>query len=171
MWTSALVLFLFTLNLHAKVEAPNYNFSIDTLSNFFPGKKISEVPKELGEGQIIQNGAVIKKKFYVSYLRYKFPVIISIYQETILDMYATLPSYFLHDVFHQSLINRFGKQDKFLSYNGTSLYEWNNKNSMNLVYSSTCTITCFPLYFSASITESPYRGFTPMIESLSEGHL
>ncbi len=152
------------------MEAPNYDFSLDTLSLFFPGSSLKSIKEKYGEGDMVKNGAgLITRKFYVSHIRYKFPVVVSVVDDKIVDMYAVLPSYFLHDVFHQSLINRFGKQDNYKLYNGTALYLWNNKNNMKLYYSSTCTLTCFPLYFSA-VNADGNANFTPMIESLSAGH-
>ena len=49
--------------------------------------------KDLGEVRIY--------RFYVDQIRYKFPVFVQLDQGKALDFYAKLPSYFLHDVFHQ----------------------------------------------------------------------
>lgn len=165
------LLLIFSFAAIAKVDPPNYDFSLDNLKPFFPGENKQAVLSKYGEGFILKNGFVEIRRFYVSHIRYKFPVVVTFYQDQIVDMFATLPSYFLHDIFHQSLINRFGKQDKYTNYNGTALYQWSNKNNLNLNYSSTCTITCFPLYFSVSMANPPQGVyFTPLIESLSAGH-
>jgi hypothetical protein len=170
MWTSFFYL-IFVFSVQAKVDPPNYDFSLENLKPFFPGESKQALIAKHGEGLILKNGFVETRRFYVSQIRYKFPVVVTFYQDQVVDMFATLPSYFLHDIFHQSLINRFGKQDKFINYNGTALYTWANKDNKNLNYSSTCTITCFPLYFSASMANPPQGAyFTPLIDSLSAGH-
>lgn len=170
-----LTTFLFltlSFKLSAKVEPPNYNFSLDNLEVFSPGKNLAEITSVAGQGEIIRKeGTLLTKKFYVDHIRYKFPVIVNFAQDKVVDMYAVLPSYFLHNVFHQSIINRYGKQDEFININGTSVYIWKNKNNKKIIYSSACTITCFPLYYSLIGTEaSTGASFTPMIESLGSGH-
>lgn len=158
--------------VESKIEPPNYNFSLDQLAVFFPGTSVKELEEKVGEGELVKRSlGFVTKKYFVAHIRYKFPVIVTENNEKVLDMYAVLPSYFLHDVFHQSLINRFGKQDSYKLYNGTALYSWKDKDKMKIFYSSTCTITCFPLYFSVTTTDNIGVGFVPMIEALSEGHL
>ena len=100
--------------LNAKVEAPNYNFSLETLADFFPEKKIDDIEKKYGKSEVMgdKNG-IETLKFYVAHIRYKFPVIVQAKDGKILDFFAKLPSYFLHDIFFQSLVNRIGKQKDY----------------------------------------------------------
>lgn len=175
MWTHFLLILISFFSIQTafcKVDPPNYNFSLDSLENFSPGKTLSEITSKVGEGEIVRKeGSLITKKYSVEHLRYKFPVVVNFAQDKVADMYAVLPSYFLHDVFHQSIINRYGKQDEFKNLNGTTVYVWKNKNNLKIIYSATCTITCFPLYFSlVGLEASSGASFTPMIESLSSGH-
>lgn len=167
-----LILTLFTFHTWAKVDPPNYNFSLDSLEVFAPGKNLAEITAKAGQGETLRKeGSLLTKKFTIEHLRYKFPVVVNFSQDKVADMYAVLPSYFLHDVFHQTIINRHGKQDEYKNQNGTSVYIWKNKNNQKIIYSSTCTITCFPLYYSLISTEAASgASFTPMIESLSSGH-
>ncbi len=154
----------------AKVIPPNYNFSLDQLNIFKPGNQITEVEKKLGKGTIInKKEEVIIKKFYIAHMRYKFPVIVQIYKGKILDFFANLPSYFLHNIFHQSLINRFGKQNKYYKNNAHALYVWNDVSGVKYYYTGTCTITCFPIYFSGILKKLPdgLYSYKSTIDSLS----
>jgi hypothetical protein len=149
-----LKIFIFLLcllsSLQAKVEAPNYSFSLDTLEAFFPGKKISEIEMKYGKGETMSDGL---QKFYVDHLRYKFPVIVQSKDGLVVDFFAKLPSYFLHDVYFQSLVNRLGKQNSYKKVGEEALYEW-EKKPLKHVYSAACTITCFPIFYSVSTMES-----------------
>lgn len=167
-----LALLFFSFNSWSKIDPPNYDFSLQSLEDFAPGKTLAEITSKIGQGETIRKeGSLITKKYSIEHLRYKFPVVVNFSQDKVADMYAVLPSYFLHDVFHQSIINRYGKQDEFKNLNGTSVYIWKNKNNLKIIYSATCTITCFPLYFSlVGLEASSGASFTPMIESLSSGH-
>lgn len=167
-----LVLIFCTQNSWAKIDPPNYNFSLDNLDEFAPGKNLAEITSKMGSGITVRKeGSLLTKKYLIDHRNYKFPVVVNFSQDKVADMYAVLPSFFIHDIFHQSIINRFGKQDEFKNLNGTSVYIWKNKNNLKIIYSATCTITCFPLYYSlVSLEASAAASFTPMIESLSSGH-
>jgi hypothetical protein len=151
--------------LNAKVEAPNYNFSLETLSEFFPDKKIADVEKKYGNPEFMsKSGKTETFKFYVSHLRYKFPVIVQAEDGVILDFFARLPDYFLHDVFFQSLVNRIGKQNAYKKVGEEAVYRW-EKDSLKHVYSAACTITCFPIFYTVFPT-SGKKAFTPLIETM-----
>lgn len=140
-----------TNSVHSKVDPPNYNFSLDSLAIFYPGKKLADIPKEkFGTGEsVIKEGEKVITKFYVAHIRYKFPIFVQTINGEIVDFMARLPSYFLHDVFHQSLINRYGKQDQYFKQHSNAVYIWNNKDSIRFTYEGACTINCFPIYLSA----------------------
>lgn len=134
--------------LNAKVEAHNYNFSLDTLHEFLPGKKAEELEKKHGKSESMSKQRGIEtKKFNVSHIRYKFPVIVQIKDGVILDFVARLPSYFLHDVFLQSLVNRMGKQKFYKKTGEEAFYTW-DEGLNHHVYSGSCTITCFPVFYA-----------------------
>jgi hypothetical protein len=142
-------------NLESKVEAPNYNFSLDMLDSFLPGKMVENIPSSFGKGEVIENKDEVQvMRYYLTQIRYKFPIFIQVTKGKILDFYATLPSYFSHDLYLQSIINRNGKNDQYINSNGSSLYTWNNKPDFSLRYQGSCTITCFPVYFTG-ITKDP----------------
>lgn len=136
----------------AKVESPNYNFSIDTLSEFFPGKNSKDLEAKYGKSELmndLQGNQTLK--FYVAHLRYKFPVLVQVKEGVVLDFFARLPSYFLHDIFLQSLVTRLGKQSSYKKVGEEAFYTW-EANSMKHIYSAACTITCFPIFYSVHPT-------------------
>ena len=139
--------------LNAKVEAPNYNFSLDTLNDFFPAKQTVELDKKYGKPEVMSDEAGVKTlKYYVAHIRYKFPVIVQAREGVVLDFFARLPQYFLHDVFFQSLINRLGKQNSYKRVGEEAFYTWESKGQKH-IYSAACTITCFPIFYTVSPTE------------------
>ena len=153
--------------LNAKVEAPNYNFSLETLADFFPEKKIEELEPKYGKAEEMNSaGSVKTNKFYVAHIRYKFPIIVQSRDGKVLDFFAKLPSYFLHDVFFQSLVNRLGKQNQYKKIGEEAVYIW-EKDGLKHVYSAACTITCFPIFYTVSPSPAP-SGFTPLIEVLKK---
>jgi hypothetical protein len=130
--------------LNAKVEPPNYDFSLTALDPFLPGKNVAEA----GKGEPVHSTNGMKTvKFMVAHIRYKFPVIVQEKGGIINDFFARLPSYFLHDLFFQSLVNRYGKQTSYKRVGEEAVYSW-DKDGNTHVYSAACTITCFPIFYS-----------------------
>lgn len=165
----ALFIFSLALNAHPKVDPPNYNFSLDQLNTFMPGKKIEDVKEKFGEGEVLRKkGAFEVRKFYVSHIRYKFPLLAQIHKGKITDFYARLPAYFLHDIFHQSIINRIGKQDVYKKVEEQAVYIWKNKNGLRYVYSGACSITCFPVYYSVLPEKSDISGHEPILKAIAK---
>lgn len=141
-------LFIMFQPLNAKVEAPNYNFSLDALSDFYPDKSVDGLESKHGKPEVMGDKNGVKTlKFYVAHIRYKFPVIVQVRDGVISDFMARLPSYFLHDVFFQSLINRYGKQASYKKVGEEAYYTW-EKDSKKHIYSAACTITCFPIFYA-----------------------
>ena len=150
----------FVLPTWAKVEAYNYNFSLDQLKPLLPGNKLAEDVQILRQEDGYTLGIT-----YVKQLRYKFAVILQAQDGKIVDMFARLPTYFLHNTFHQSLINRFGKQDGYIKKENSALYIWNDKNGMEHSYNGSCTITCYPDFYYVKKLDYP-EDFTPILETL-----
>lgn len=141
-------LFLMFQPLNAKVEAPNYDFSLDALSDFYPDRPVSSLEGKHGKPEEMSSKGDVKTlKYYVAHIRYKFPVIVQTKDGMITDFFARLPSYFLHDVFFQSLVNRYGKQTSYKKVGEEAVYTW-EKDSLKHVYSAACTITCFPIFYA-----------------------
>jgi hypothetical protein len=153
--------------LNAKVEAPNYNFSLDALSDFFPDKKLADLEKKMTKGEAVNEVNGIQTiKFNVSHAGYKFPVLVQVKEGVILDFFARLPSYFLHDLFLQSLVNRYGKQNSYKKVGEEAFYVW-DKSPLRHVYSGACTITCFPIFYT--VHPIGVQGFQPLIQQMQKG--
>ena len=139
-----------------KTKIPNYDFSLDSLKAFFPGSNLEDIEKEVGKGEVMKKGEnFLIKKYYIAQIRYKFPVFVQYNERKSLDFFARLPTYFLHDLFHQSLINRYGPQNKYINLDSSSLYVWNNAKGFKIIYNGACTITCFPQFLFVSRPEDP----------------
>ena len=148
--TLTLLLFLYSSSLKAqRVIPPNYNFSLNSLRVFYPDRPLQGIIRRHGKGRVInQQGNTILMRFSVKQMRYRFSVMVQIKEGKVIDFFASLPSYFLHDVFHQSLINRLGKQTRYYHQENSAVYLWKNKRGMDFIYRAECTITCFPIYLA-----------------------
>ncbi len=140
---------LTNIEKNAKTENPVFPiFKITELDSFIPGNKVSDIPQRFGKSQklVIQKTLQIRK-YQIRHDAYFFPIWIQFYNNKILDFYTRLPSYFLHDTFHQTLINRNGPQSTYILKNSTALYTWDTPIKKS-VYSGGCTITCFPIFYA-----------------------
>lgn len=158
---------LFSISASSKVDPPNYEFKIDTFDNFYPEQTIESLkikfPKNEKAGSTA--GAPIQR-FFINEQRYQITVLVQERDGAILDFFARLPSYFLHDVFLQSLVNKLGKQKSYKKNGEEAFYIW-EKNNLKHIYSAACTITCFPIFYTVHpINTPPEKAFTPMIEQL-----
>ena len=156
---------------NSKVDPPNYNFSINSLKIFFPGNDFNTVVKKYGKGEVVDSSTpIVTYKYYVAQIRYKFPVYVQVFEGKILDFFARLPTYFSHVLFHQAIINRYGKQDVYRKIEENALYTWKNEKGIKFIYSGTCTITCFPIYFAGLVLTPPAKagGYKALIHKLSE---
>ena len=140
----------------AKVEAPNYTFTYESFNPFLPGASYLELQKSQGAGEIVsKEGKNTIRRYLIKHQMYVFPVWVLASEDKILSMYTRLPSYFLHDVFHQSLINRYGKQDNYFKRDEHAVYNWKNTKGFKITYEGACTITCFPIYMSVDFAQNP----------------
>lgn len=158
--TLIFILFASTAQLFGQIQPPNYDFSLDSLKVFFPNSNLAQMSAAHGAFEEVEKkGNTRLLRFNVAHIRYRFPVYVQVDKEdTPLEFFARLPNYFLHDLFHQSIINRFEKQNHFLNKNGTAVYKWDDREGMNMTYSATCTITCFPIFLHGQKTQLP-EGF------------
>lgn len=143
--------------LNAKVESPNYKFDLERLSDFFPDKQSSGLDSKFGKGELMSNeGGVQTLKYIVKETHYQFPVLVQVKEGVIEDFFARLPSYFLHDVFFQSLINRNGKQTNMKKTGEEAYYVW-EVAPLKHIYSAACTITCFPIFYAVEKKDAPTK--------------
>ena len=142
--------FCFLISLvYAKVDPPNYDFSLDKFQIFMPGQTLAKIQASYPSKELVlQNGEFKTYKFYVEHIRYRFPILVQFKADKVTDFHARLPTYFLHDLFHQALINRYGKQDQYKNKKEQSIYIWNNQNGNKHYYVGACTITCFPIFYA-----------------------
>ena len=154
-----------------KVQKPIFPvFNYGQLSPFTPGKLVSNIPKsiERSDEEVVMEQALSVQKFYLSHEMYKFPVWVQYFNDRILDFYVRLPSYFLHDTFHQSLINRYGKQQEYVLRDSTAVFKWKNDDYFR-IYSGSCTITCFPIYYAviSKKTEQAPSTYLPLVDQFT----
>lgn len=147
----------------SKVVPPQSAFEFQQLTDFYPGKPVQKIENEYQNEEIVLNSGQKILKVQILHQQYRFPIYLQIRKGLILDFYAVLPTYFLHDVFHQSIINRFGPQQKYVLINETALYKWENEDYLQ-VYSATCTITCFPLFYTATAADSTHKTLYQIIQ-------
>lgn len=146
---------LSSLSLESSSSSPShYDFSLDALKSFYPGKRVKEIQKKHGKGDVLgRQENLTLMRFYVAYHYYRFPVFVQVEvgKGKVWDSFARLPAFFHHDTFHQSLIKRLGKQDEFFHREDSSLYIWKNREGgIDLIYEGICTLTCFPMYLYLS---------------------
>ena len=151
---------------YSKVDPPNYDFSVDKFQLFMPGAKLADIEKVYKVKELSFKQNQFKTyKFYIEHIRYRFPIFVQFNGNTVTDFHARLPAYFLHDVFHQSLINRLGKQDIYKKVEEQALYLWKNKNGKKHVYSGGCSITCFPIYYAVKPVQHKFgNGYVSLLE-------
>ncbi len=140
----------------ARTSLPNYQLSLDTLQLFAPGNKQADLENKWGKGLLVARlGPTTIYRFSLKYEQYHFPIWVQIFQEQTLDFFAQLPSYFLHDLFYQAIINRQGKPDIHFLQENNAVYWWQQKNNVQHLYGASCTIICFPLYYAQQTTNPP----------------
>ena len=156
----------------ALVKEPNYDFSLDELKKFSPFQNFAEIKKKYPNIKKIKssNGFTIYKAYHTQ-LRYKFPILIQVKDNLITDFYARLPAYFLHDVFHQSLINRYKMQDHYKKVEEQAIYIWKDRDNIHHVYSGACSITCFPIYYAQYPKDHQFGKLTPILKIIHNNYV
>lgn len=143
-----LLISVFSSRSFAEIKSPNYDFSLSSLDNFFPGKEFlikndktisSDLFEDKGEIKIWR--VKLKKPNYVLDLYLQVRA-----DNKIVDLFARLPQHFLHDLILADLQKRFKKQDKFVRKDLSALYVWMNREENNILYHGSCSITCFPMF-------------------------
>lgn len=149
----------FITQVLGKVSAPNYEFKLESLDVFLPGNSLEKIKSQHGNGEIVHNQGKNKTiKFIVKSEKYSFNVFVQINKNVVHDMIARLPSYFLHDVFFQSLRRKLNKQKKYLKTDEEAFYVWNEDNNKH-IYSASCTITCFPIFYAVEPSKPKMETF------------
>lgn len=174
--TKIYLTFLLTIfispELFGKVDPPNYDFNVKKFDLFMPGAKLTDIEKTYNNKELIfKKDGFLTYKFLIEQLRFKFPIFVQFKDGIALDFHARLPQYFLHNIFHQSLINKLGPQDIYKKVDEHAIYVWNNKNDLKHYYSGSCTITCFPIYYAVKQVKPKAKGsYKPLIEQFTMKH-
>jgi hypothetical protein len=153
----------------SKVIPPNYNFNFTELEIFAPDKDFQVIAKKFPKNQIIEIGdtdGIKKLLIKVIAKHYSYDVLLHTYQNKNLDFFVRLPSYFLHDFFHQDILDKFGKQTEYKKIKKTGIYRW-EKNGVINIYKATCTITCFPIAFTAYKKKYLIEKFVPFAQLIN----
>jgi hypothetical protein len=162
-----LVIFLFlNLNSYGKKSTPNYSFSLKTIDIFYPGVNLEVIKKKYPKTKLFKKEGGLYKT-YIEHSQYKFPVFFKVKNKVVTSFFARLPTFFLHDLFHQSLIDRYGKQDRYKKVNKSALYFWDNEKGIKLTYKGECTITCFPSYLAGQSTKASADEDKSILQELS----
>tara|TARA_Y100000768_G_scaffold209963_1_gene158157 strand:- start:31810 stop:32232 length:423 start_codon:yes stop_codon:yes gene_type:complete len=124
-----------------------------------PGKSLEDIQKSYPDKKLkMTHGAYKTYQFSVEHIRYKFPIFVQTKAGVVTDFFARLPAYFLHDIFHQSLINRYGDQDVYKKVEDQAYYLWKNEKGLKHIYYGACSITCFPVHYAVESTKDKHTG-------------
>jgi len=125
-------------------------FKFEIIENFFPDKKLNEKQLKNSIGKLKQYTLVEEK---INFENFTFSGFVAADNNGIIhEVIFRLPTYFLHDSFYQSLINRFQKPSKYHLKSEQASYEWEKPYFIH--YEATCTITCFPIFLLVSKTSN-----------------
>ena len=165
---SLLFLAIFTtiFKIHAEITPPNYNFTLQSLENFMPGKKIEEIKKTNPKFDIFSdNGDQKILRFKLLRANYTLDLYTQVKKDQITDLFVRLPQHFLHDLFLKDLQTKWKKQDKFKRHDRSAVYVWLNRDNTNIIYHGSCSITCFPMFIEIVSTD---KSVIPMYQKLNE---
>jgi hypothetical protein len=165
----SMLLFFLAVSLPSwgKVEPYNYNFSLEILDDFWPEKSEQSIEAKYKKGVLISKKEDYRiVKYVVNHQRYTFPILVQYFKEKSVDFYIRLPSYFIHDIFHESLVKKLGKQDTYSKYEESASYSWKNAKECKHYYRAECTITCFPIFYSVVSNKSDLPSYQPIIKQM-----
>lgn len=160
--------FCLSNSIHAKVDPPNYDFSLSQFDIFMPGKNAKDIDQKYPTKELVfKTEQFITYKYYLKHLRYNFAVLVQFHKDVVTDFHARLPQYFLHDLFHQSLINKMGTQDIYKRSEEQAIYIWKNNNNNRHYYAGACTIICFPIFYAVKNNNQKLpEDYLPIIQQL-----
>ncbi len=127
------------------------NSLIEKFTEFLPNKPLQIIQKNYGKVKNLESDNKSQIYRYKIYIKNRLiNIYISVENNTIIDTFVRLPSYFSHNKFHKLLIKKYGKQGEYFNKGKTSIYIW-NKDNLKITYRGSCTITCFPDYLSVTL--------------------
>ena len=160
------ILVLTFADIHAQTKTPNYDFTINSLELFFPGKSLEEVKKINPKFDIFEDKGEEKiLRFKLNRAGYMLDVYTQVKGDKINDLYVRLPQHFLHDLILTDLQKRVKKQDDFVRKDLSALYVWKNRENNNIIYQGSCSLTCFPMFLEV-VNASP--DIIPLYQKFNE---
>ena len=152
--------------IHAEITPPNYDFTLKTIDNFTPGKKIEEIKKQNPKFDLFaDNGDQKILRFKVRRANYILDIYTQVKKDIVTDLFVRLPQYFLHDIFLSELQKKWKKQDRFVRHDKSAVYVWLNRDNTNIIYHGSCSVTCFPMFIEIVSTD---KSVVPMYVKLNE---
>lgn len=160
------IFFLFYAIIHAEITPPNYDFTLKSIDNFTPGKSIEEIKKQNPKFDIFaDNGEQKILRFKIKRANYTLDIYTQVKKDLVTDVFVRLPQYFLHDVFLADLQKKWKKQDRYVRHDKSAVYVWLNRDSQNIIYHGSCSITCFPMFIEIVSTD---KSVVPMYVKMNE---
>ena len=158
-------IFAFIVSIHAEITPPNYDFTLKTIENFTPGKKIEEIKKENPKFDVFEdNGDQKILRFKLKRSNYSLDVYTQVKKDIVTDLFVRLPQFFLHDIFLGDLQKKWKKQDRYVRHDKSAIYVWLNRDNTNIIYQGSCSITCFPMFIEIASAD---KSVVPMYVKLN----
>lgn len=159
-------IFSFIVLIHAEITPPNYDFTLKTIENFTPGKKIEDVKKQNPKFDIFSDEGNQKiLRFKLNRANYSLDIYTQVKGDLITDLFVRLPQHFLHDLFLRDLQLKWKKQDRYVQHDKSAIYVWFNRDQTNIIYHGSCSITCFPMFIEIVSND---KSVIPMYVKLNE---
>lgn len=156
----------FIFLIHAEITPPNYDFTLKSIETFMPGKNIEDVKKQNAKFDIFSdNGDQKILRFKLKRTGYSLDVYTQVKKDIITDLFVRLPQHFLHDIFLTDLQQKWKKHDRYVRHDKSAIYVWLNRDTNNIIYHGSCSLTCFPMFIEIVSTE---KSVIPMYVKLNE---
>ena len=131
-----------------------------------PGQKQAFLDQQFPATTLQAQDTYRWKKYVLTKENYQVRIFAQFNHGVVADFFAPLPSYFSHDVFLQGLIRLLGPAQKIDRQGEEAAYFW-KQNNMRHIYAASCTITCFPVYYTVfDLQQAPQPPYEPLWERL-----
>lgn len=155
-----------SLNIQAEIKSPNYDFTLDALELFFPGKSLEQAQKTYPKYDLFEDKGEEKiVHFKVMRTGYLLDIYAQVKADKFTDIFVRMPQHFLHDLLLTDLQKRYKKQDHYIRKDLSALYVWKNRNGNNILYHGSCSLTCFPMFLEI-VNASP--DIIPLYQKFNE---
>lgn len=158
---------IFPTHALTEIKPPNYDFTLASLSPFFPGGSLDKVKTEKTiQSDIFEDKGNLKIiRIKLKRANYSIDIYLQTKDDKITDMFARLPQHFIHDIFLKDLQTIHKKQDKYIQKDMNALYVWTNRDGNNIIYQGSCSITCFPMFIEVVSND---KSVVPLYQKFNE---